>query len=106
MALAAWHGHFAVAEWLIETYNVDVNDRNSVGTTPLHRACFYENFDVIRLLCNHGADLFAKDNSGKTPQDEGTNAVRYFIKVPCSQTCTSSCREIRANSNSNGCIFA
>jgi cytohesin len=44
----------------------EVNARTSTsGETPLHAAA--ENPQVIRVLIEHGADVHARDNEGKTP---------------------------------------
>jgi hypothetical protein len=70
-----------VAQYLLEELHMNVNDTNKNGMTPLHRACHQENLDIIRLLCNHGADLYAKDYSGRTPKDISKPIVRRFIQV-------------------------
>ena len=47
---------------------VDLNARDDLDTTPLHRAAQHtENVDVIKALLNAGADIEAKDVIERTP---------------------------------------
>jgi ankyrin repeat protein len=66
---------------LLDEFHVCVNSINKTGTTPLHRACSVGNPEMIRLLCGRGADLFAKDLSGRLPADYGNASVRQQIQV-------------------------
>ena len=45
---------------------IDVNQRGDLGRTPLHEACSLGHKDMIRLLVEHGADLYAQ-TEGDTP---------------------------------------
>ena len=45
---------------------VGVNERDSKGRTAIMVACIYEKEELLRILLDHGADLDAKDNQGKT----------------------------------------
>ena len=47
--------------------------RNDYGWTPLHWAVQKENIQVVRLLLEHGADVNARDKSGKTPSQLGSS---------------------------------
>ncbi|BCA94820.1 hypothetical protein TUM19329_11810 [Legionella antarctica] len=49
--------------------NVNASPKNGKGWTPLHFACKVGNIDTARLLLNNGADLFQKNEGGKTPYD-------------------------------------
>ena len=42
--------------------------RSARGRTPLHRAAFNGQRDVVTLLLEHGADLQVKDNNGRGPR--------------------------------------
>ena len=62
---------FDIAKLLIE-HGADVNARNGIMDTSLHRAafCVYQNkkaLDVVKLLIEHGADVNAKDEHEFTP---------------------------------------
>ena len=41
--------------------------RSKDGSTPLHLASMYGRLEVARVLIEHGADIDAKDNKGRTP---------------------------------------
>ena len=46
-----------------------VSARNKYGLTPLHEAAMRNNKEVAKILVEHGADLFAKDNNNRTPKE-------------------------------------
>ena len=47
---------------------VDVNSRTDVARwTPLHFACLNAHLGVVRMLCEHGADVAALDGMNRTP---------------------------------------
>ena len=45
----------------------EVNAKDNLGETPLHRAELKHHKDVVRLLLEYAADVNAKDNLGHTP---------------------------------------
>ncbi len=47
---------------------VDVNGQDGDMMTPLHYAAQVANKDLVRTLLRQGADVFAKNSSGKTPR--------------------------------------
>lgn len=50
-------------------YGVNINEQNSNGWTPLHKAVNSEVRDFVRLLIEAGSAIDVKDNDGKTPLD-------------------------------------
>ncbi len=44
-----------------------VNQKNFGGATALHLACRENNFDIVKILVDAGADVNASDNEGWTP---------------------------------------
>lgn len=47
-----------------ENLNINIQDKD--GDTPLHIAVFLCNFDIIKILINHGASIKIKDKWGQT----------------------------------------
>jgi len=62
---AADIGLEALVQQLLE-YHVDVDAKNSDGTTALYRAAWNGHEAVVRLLLEHHADVDAKDSGGTT----------------------------------------
>ena len=63
---AAGNGELLYAKWLVNVRHFDVNIRNKLGITPLHVATQENNLKVIDWLLNSGADLYARDNEGRS----------------------------------------
>lgn len=69
---AAWKGHAAVAELLLDA-GADVNALNQdghYGGTPLHAAAHGNQKAVAELLITRGADLTLKSCNDRTPLEE------------------------------------
>jgi ankyrin repeat protein len=58
-------GDLDAAQTLINA-GVDVNKAGDLGYTPLHVACMKGNIELVKLLIDSGADLFAM-NEGDIP---------------------------------------
>jgi ankyrin repeat protein len=55
-------------EYLVEEKSADVKVANNNGDTPLHRAAYYGELDVVKYLVEEkGADVKAADKDGDTP---------------------------------------
>lgn len=63
---AAKIGDRAAAEEFL-AQGMPVNDRGTLGLTPLHLAAWYGHTDVVELLLRNGAQVDAKDKRGMTP---------------------------------------
>ena len=51
-----------------EDKSIDVNAKTRDNWSPLHRACYHENVDIVKLLLEHPSiNVNAKDNYGRTP---------------------------------------
>jgi hypothetical protein len=94
VGLAAYHGCTEIVRILIE-HGADVNARDSVGNTPLHRVCDeaqdwkldseaheLEFAETIRLLLLHGADSSVKNNFGEIPAEmPGVRELPHFVRA-------------------------
>lgn len=66
--------------------NADMNDRNTIGQTPLHSAVEAGATDVVRLYVEKGADASAQDNDGRTPlhlaaeKDNNQDMIRLLLR--------------------------
>lgn len=58
--------HLPIAEFLLKS-GVDVNSKDSVGQTPLHRATHCGHGDMVRFLLSHDANVDCKNDDGRTP---------------------------------------
>ena len=77
-------GDLDVVRAMVERSEVDINLADQFSRNPLHRATGGKgHFHVVQYLCEHGADIEAKDNTGWTPlhyaADKGcVNLVKYL----------------------------
>lgn len=62
---AVGNSDFSAARALIEA-GINIDKAGDLGYTPLHVACIAGNFDMVKLLVEKGADLFAL-SEGDTP---------------------------------------
>lgn len=46
---------------------VDINERNSIGATPLHGMAWNKKPGMLQFFIDNGADINAQDNRGNTP---------------------------------------
>ena len=84
-------GQLEVARLLLQL-NVEVNSRNNNGTTPLHLASHGlpdsesgGNPDIVRLLLDHGADVLARNSSGKIAAEIARGPKQEDIRQLLSQ---------------------
>lgn len=60
MAIACWQNKYETAKMLVEL-GFDLDSTNHNGSTPLHRACYRNNIELVILLTNNGADYNLRD---------------------------------------------
>lgn len=78
LAIACWQNKYETAKMLVEL-GFDVDSTNHNGSTPLHRACYRNNIELVILLTNNGATYTLRDKSGRKPADVGDRIVKKVI---------------------------
>lgn len=74
-------GDLSSAKALIDA-GIDVNKAGDLGYTPLHEACMQGNMEMVRLLVEHGADLFALsegESAFSTARERGHDHICDFL---------------------------
>ncbi|MBL8295862.1 MAG: ankyrin repeat domain-containing protein, partial [Bryobacterales bacterium] len=67
LALAAFFGHAAVAQYLIDQgANVSLAANNPMKVAPLHAAVSGRHFEIVRMLVDNDADVNARQQQGWT----------------------------------------
>ena len=65
--MAASNGYMKSVKMLLEA-KADVNLPDELErNTPLHLAVFFQNYKTVELLCEHGADLNARNKFDQPP---------------------------------------
>ena len=67
--IAAFHNSIKCLKYILDNCkDIDINDKNDLGSTPLHSAVKNANIESIQILLDHKIDKTIKDYSGKTAQ--------------------------------------
>ena len=66
---AAMYGHFHITQRLLTEPNIDVNNKNHLGYTPLSLASWFDRLDVVQLLLDHSTTVIdpTDGEEGRTP---------------------------------------
>lgn len=68
-----------IVEFLLEN-GADANIPDLFNTTPLHNAIIYDQIESARILLNHGADAYFKNDGGQSSIDLArSNATRNLF---------------------------
>lgn len=59
-----------------------VNAKGLDNETPLHDAAINGHYKLVKLLVEHGADIYAKNSKGKTPLDIALPSVATLLLNP------------------------
>ena len=74
----------------------DLNVKDNYGGTPLHRASFTGDLNIVEYLVKAGADIESKDKRGNTPLERAIfkgklSIVKYLIKEGADVNAPSNC---------------
>lgn len=78
--IAERNGHANICVYLINK-GLNVNDIQSIGSTPLHGAVYYGQTNVVKTLIVYGAHTNIKNGYGHLPIDEAmTEEIKDILK--------------------------
>ena len=77
--IAASNGRCAVADLLVNEFEVDVESRNGQGMTPLHCAAERGQMSMVRFLVAEGANKKARDNRRRTPMNVAEESLQVNV---------------------------
>ena len=84
---AAWSGSTSVLSYIISHYNLNTNDPDKIGCTPLVYSCWSDSINAVQyLINNHNSDPNITDNNGMTPlhyscRHGHIDITQYLIEV-------------------------
>jgi hypothetical protein len=77
---AARCGFFRIVQTLLDA-GAPKNQRNRLGWTPLHEACFYHRIETVKTLLLAGADASMRTNKGALPYHlAGLQEIRLMLQ--------------------------
>jgi ankyrin repeat protein len=92
--IAATNNHFNLIEYIISKKDLNIkeyiNIQDKYGDTCIHKACFNNNIEIVKLLKDNEADIFINTNVGVNPlhsssykgHDDIVNLLIKEYKVP------------------------
>jgi ankyrin repeat protein len=88
---ASINGHNPCIITLLSNGNIEINEKDNEGWTPLHIASMNGHNECIITLLNAGADFGIKDNKGWTALDVGPDTIKdtikQWIEIPIKEPC-------------------
>ncbi|XP_065826100.1 uncharacterized protein [Oscarella lobularis] len=85
--VASYHGQFAVTEYLIDHFGVNVDEQNDNGWTSLMMACQKGHLNTVSLLVSKQSDINIKEKNGWTALHfasfYGQTAVTEYLIEHC-----------------------
>lgn len=64
---SSMNGNLEIVKYFVEKRKIDVNITDEKKETPLHSAAFHGRKDIVQLLLENGADIYATNRWGFTP---------------------------------------
>lgn len=80
--IAARNGYVDICQFLLEE-GMDPNEIQSSGSTPLHGASFYNQYDTVKLLLEYGSKTDIKNFNGNSPLEDSTISIIKEIISDC-----------------------
>jgi len=77
LMIASCKGCLDIVQFLLDTYDGNLNDKDAHGDTALHGSC--RHLEVTAHLVGRGANIFTKNNKGETPLDMATTDTVEFL---------------------------
>ena len=77
--IAARNGYIDICQFLLEE-GMDPNEIQSSGSTPLHGASFYNQYDTVRLLLEYGSKTDLKNFNGSSPLEDSKITINGKIE--------------------------
>ncbi len=88
---------FICAKYLIVEGGAPIDLYDSNNISPLHYACKFQLYDVVKLLLEHGADVNHQDNKNMTP-------IHYLL-LGYNVECPTSDKKIISSKDANNTTF-
>ena len=80
--IAARNGYKDICQFLLEE-GMDPNEIQSSGSTPLHGASFYNQYDTVKLLLDYGSKTDLKNFNGNSALEDSTVTIIKKIISDC-----------------------
>lgn len=58
---------------------MNIEEKDLLGGTPLHWACYFKNVEFVRFILNMGVDVNVKDNQEETPLHMAVDACNFIF---------------------------
>ncbi|OQR82320.1 ankyrin repeat protein [Achlya hypogyna] len=79
LAFTVWYNQVDLVELLLGYRNIDINQANMDGMTPLHEAAKYNRLSILTTLLRAGANTALRSNAGLLPIDMASTEGRALI---------------------------
>ena len=94
-----------ICKFLLENGG-DTDQKNSVGWTPLHEACYFNHLDTVQLLLVHGADATIKNVSTKLRNTHITSRHITSRHVTSRHTTSQALKILAVERRKQPCLFS